>query len=156
MVAPAKDPDCAGPGNPPATSALVAIKDTRFLETGQPNFSRTIVMQIASQWVGKDLWHQVQLVQYCAKSGASLQVVAVNRCFQRGMFHGPKRLSFLRSYRFRGLKYPAAPIRTRAEEFPRVAHRAVWMGARHLESTGCPAIDAGKRDWRSRVHTEAV
>jgi len=49
-----------------------------LLTNEEMDFEKTKTVRLASERVGKDLWHQVYLVKFFKKSGGGLEAVAIH------------------------------------------------------------------------------
>ena len=75
---PAKHPDCVGADLWPAAMAYATLKNDGLLEPETVDFDKTDCVRIASQQVGRDLFHQVHLVTFTKKDGQVIQAITVN------------------------------------------------------------------------------
>jgi hypothetical protein len=57
---------------------LVLLKDAGVTDNDKIDFSKTATKRIASQRIGKDLFHQVYDVIYSEKSGRKIEAIAVH------------------------------------------------------------------------------
>jgi hypothetical protein len=71
-------PDCSGPDNWAASMAFVQLKNARILSNEDTDFSKTNVVRLASEQIGKDLYRQVHHVHFTEKTGHSLDVITMN------------------------------------------------------------------------------
>lgn len=69
-------PDCSGGWPTSMTQAL--LKNDGLLKNEDVDFSKTTTTRLASERLGKDLWHQVYLVTFFKRSGGSIQAVVVH------------------------------------------------------------------------------
>ena len=74
----AASPPCDGPENWAAGMAQATLKNAGLLNPAEIDFSRTRVMRIASEKIGKDLYRQVHRIIYTKTSGETIEVIAVN------------------------------------------------------------------------------
>jgi hypothetical protein len=72
----AKDPDCSGAW--PTTMTLVYLQDAGITSGAKIDSSRTKTGRIASERLGKDLYHQVYYVSFTEKSGKVIDAIAVH------------------------------------------------------------------------------
>ncbi len=72
------DPDCGGPGNWAASMVFVRLKNAGIVDNEDVDFTKTQVVRIASQRVGKDLYRQVHRVTYFKRTGEAIEAIAVN------------------------------------------------------------------------------
>lgn len=68
-------PDCSGGW--PTNMAFVLLKNAGLADNKSIDFSKTTTVRLASEKVGKDLWHQVYLVTFRKSAGGQIQAVAV-------------------------------------------------------------------------------
>ncbi len=69
-------PDCSGGW--PTNMSFVHMKNAGLVNNEDIDFSRTKTVRIASQKIGKDLWHQVYLVTFTKKPGGAIEAIAVH------------------------------------------------------------------------------
>ena len=69
-------PDCSGGW--PTNMTFVHMKNAGLVDNSSIDFSKTKTVRLASQKVGKDLWHQVYDVTYTKKSGEAIEAIAVH------------------------------------------------------------------------------
>ena len=74
----AKEPDCSKPDNWAGSMAFVNLKNAGLATNSEIDFTKTKVVKIASEKIGKNLYRQVHLVDFQKMSGQHLKVVAVN------------------------------------------------------------------------------
>jgi hypothetical protein len=74
----ATDPDCTGTERWPAKMSFVHLKNAGLLASERTDFAKTKVVRIASEKVGKDLYRQVHPIEFTDRSGATVDVIAVN------------------------------------------------------------------------------
>lgn len=55
-----------------------AQKNAGLIDNSSIDFSRTKTVRLASQKIGKDLWHQVYDVTYTKKSGEAIEAIAIH------------------------------------------------------------------------------
>ena len=79
-TAPAKDPDCSGGW--PTDMTFVHLKNAGITDNDQIDFSKTKTVRLASEKIGKDLFHQVYDVKYTEKSGRIIEAIAVHDASQ--------------------------------------------------------------------------
>ncbi|WP_216850244.1 hypothetical protein [Granulicella sp. L46] len=58
--------------------AQSVLKNAGLLTNEEMDFEKTKTVRLASERVGKDLWHQVYLVKFFKKSGGGLEAVAIH------------------------------------------------------------------------------
>jgi hypothetical protein len=73
-------PDCSGGW--PTNMAFVHLKNAGLADNYSVDFSKTKTERLASEKVGKDLWHQVYRVTFTEKSGDSIDTIAVHDASQ--------------------------------------------------------------------------
>lgn len=78
MRAFAKSPDCTSPDAWPAGMAFTQLKNAGVVDNDILDFTKTKVIRLASEKVGKDIYHQVHLVRFFKKSGERVEVITVN------------------------------------------------------------------------------
>lgn len=69
-------PDCSGSW--PTNMTFVHLKNAGLADNSSIDFSKTKTSRLASEKVGKDLWHQVYDVIFTKKSGETIEVIAVH------------------------------------------------------------------------------
>ena len=74
----AKHPDCSGVERWAGSMAYVHLKNDGMAGPDTIDFTKTTSVRIASQQIGKDLFHQVHLVTFTKKDGETIQVITVN------------------------------------------------------------------------------
>jgi hypothetical protein len=72
------DPQCDAADGYAASVAFVTLKNEGLLDNYHTDFSKTKVVRLASQRVGKDLYRQVHRIVFTKTSGETLEVIAVN------------------------------------------------------------------------------
>jgi hypothetical protein len=77
-AAQAASPQCDGPENWAAGMTQATLKNAGLINYSEIDFSKTKVMRIASEKIGKDLYRQVHRIIYTKTSGGTLEVIAVN------------------------------------------------------------------------------
>ncbi len=78
LPAQAGSPRCDGPGNWAASMSQATLKNAGVADYGTIDFSKTRVIRIASEKIGKDLYRQVHRIIHTKTSGSTLEVIAVN------------------------------------------------------------------------------
>jgi hypothetical protein len=78
MRAFAKSPDCTNPEAWPAGMAFTQLKNAGVVDNDILDFTKTKVIRLASEKVGKDIYRQVHLVRFFKKSGEQVEVITVN------------------------------------------------------------------------------
>lgn len=73
-----KDPDCTGVERWPAKMAFVHLKNAGIVDNGRIDFTKTSVVRLASEKVGKDLYRQVHRILFIGKSGTRTEVITVS------------------------------------------------------------------------------
>jgi len=58
--------------------AFVYLKNAGITDNAKVDFSKTITVRLASEKIGKDLYHQVYDVKYTEKSGNVIEVIAIH------------------------------------------------------------------------------
>ena len=74
----AREPNCARPDGWPAGMAFTHLKNTGMISNDSLDTSKTKVSKLASEKVGKDLYHQVHLVRFVKTSGEDVFAITVN------------------------------------------------------------------------------
>jgi hypothetical protein len=72
----AHGPDCSGSW--PTNMAFVHLKNAGITDNVKVDFSKTRTVRLASERVGKDLYHQVYDVKFTEKSGSVIEVIAIH------------------------------------------------------------------------------
>lgn len=73
-------PDCSGGW--PTNMAFVDLKNAGLADNYSVDFSKTKTVRLASEKVGKDLWHQVYHITFTKKSGDTVEAIAVHDASQ--------------------------------------------------------------------------
>jgi hypothetical protein len=73
-------PDCSGGWTTEVTLAL--LKNAGLVNVKELDFSKTTTVRLASERIGKDLWHQVYRVRYVRNSGEAIQAIAIHDASQ--------------------------------------------------------------------------
>jgi len=73
-------PDCSGGW--PTNMAFVHLKNAGLTDNYSVDFSKTKTVRLASEKVGKDLWHQVYHITFTKKSGDMIEAIAVHDASQ--------------------------------------------------------------------------
>lgn len=73
-------PDCSGGWTTDVTLAL--LKGAGLVNVRELDFSKTRTVRLASERIGKDLWHQVYRVIYVRNSGESIEAIAIHDASQ--------------------------------------------------------------------------
>ncbi|SRR5712692_1957767 len=71
-----KDPDCSGGW--PTDMTFVHLKNAGITTNASVDFSKTKTVRLASEKIGKDLYHQVYLVTFTERSGKTIQAIAIH------------------------------------------------------------------------------
>ena len=71
-------PDCASPEAWPASMAFTTLKNSQLLNNDNVDFSKTQVVRLASEKVGKDLYRQIHDVSFTLKSGDIVEAITRN------------------------------------------------------------------------------
>jgi len=61
---------------------FVHLKNAGLADNNSINFSRTKTQRLASERMGKNLWHQVYLVTFTKRSGEEIEAIAVHDASQ--------------------------------------------------------------------------
>ncbi len=69
-------PDCSGSW--PTIMTFVHLKNAGLTNNDKIDSSKTKTMRLASEKIGKDLYHQVYLVNFTEKSGGTIEAIAVH------------------------------------------------------------------------------
>lgn len=69
-------PDCSGRW--PTNMTFVHLKNAGLADNSNIDFSKTKTSRLASEKIGKDLWHQVYRVTFTKKSGETIEAIAVH------------------------------------------------------------------------------
>jgi hypothetical protein len=74
----AGSPECDDPNNWAPSMAFVHLKNAGLIYNDTTDFTKTKVVRLASEKIGKDLYRQVHLVIFTEKSGNKIEVITVN------------------------------------------------------------------------------
>ncbi len=69
-------PDCSGGW--PANMTFVHLKNAGLVDNDSIDFSKTKTARLASEQIGKDLWHQVYYIEFTKKSGDTIDAIAIH------------------------------------------------------------------------------
>jgi len=69
-------PDCSGSW--PTNMTFVHLKNAGLADNSSIDFSKTKTSRLASERVGRDLWHQVYYVTFTKKSSETIEAIAVH------------------------------------------------------------------------------
>jgi hypothetical protein len=69
-------PDCSGGW--PTNMTFALLKNAGITDNGKIDFSKTKTVRLASETIGRDLWHQVYDVTYTEDSGRTIEAIAVH------------------------------------------------------------------------------
>jgi len=69
-------PDCSGSW--PTNMTFVHLKNAGLADNSSIDFSKTKTSPLASERVGRDLWHQVYYVTFTKKSSETIEAIAVH------------------------------------------------------------------------------
>jgi len=73
-------PDCSGGW--PTNMAFVHLKNAGLADNDTVDFSKTKTVRLASEKIGKNLWHQVYHITFTKKSGDAIEAIAVHDASQ--------------------------------------------------------------------------
>ena len=73
-------PDCSAGW--PTNMTFVHLKNAGLADNYSVDFSKTKTVRLASEKVGKDLWHQVYHITFTKKSGDMIEAIAVHDASQ--------------------------------------------------------------------------
>jgi hypothetical protein len=73
-------PDCRGSW--PTNMAFVHLKNAGLIDNSSTDFAKTKTLRLASEKIGKDLWHQVYQITFTLKSGDTIDAIAVHDASQ--------------------------------------------------------------------------
>jgi|SRR5215469_6491568 len=74
----ADGPNCTGTESYPASMAFTFLKNAGVVDNSKVDFSKTKVIRLASEQIGKDLYRQVHYIVFFYKSGSNVSVITVN------------------------------------------------------------------------------
>jgi len=79
-IAQSKDEKTHGPNcvEWPTNMTFATMKNAGLADNDSIDFSKTKIVRLASEKVGKDLWHQVYRVTFTKKSGDVVDAIAVH------------------------------------------------------------------------------
>lgn len=77
-LARAAHPDCAGVDRWATTMAFVHIKNAGLTDNDKLDFSKTRTVRLASEQIGKNLYHQVHHVVFTEKTGNTIEAITSN------------------------------------------------------------------------------
>jgi hypothetical protein len=78
LPAAASVPRCDGPENWAAGMTQATLKNAGLLDNSEIDFTKTRVIRIASEKIGKDLYRQVHRIIFTRSAGGTIEVIAVN------------------------------------------------------------------------------
>jgi hypothetical protein len=73
-------PDCSG--GYPTNLAQGLLKNAGLLKNQDVDFSKTKTIRLASESLGKDLWHQVYLVTFFKQGGGAIEAIVLHNASQ--------------------------------------------------------------------------
>jgi len=73
-------PDCSGGW--PTNMAFTHLKNAGLVTNADVDFTQTKTVRLASEKVGKGLWHQVYEVTFTRKSGGTVDAIAIHDASQ--------------------------------------------------------------------------
>ncbi len=79
----ATHPDCSGAGRWATTMALVHLTNEAVTNNARIDSTKTTVVRLASEQIGKDLFRQVHDVKFTETSGDVIEVITVNDASHR-------------------------------------------------------------------------
>lgn len=68
-------PNCSGGW--PTNMTYGLLKNAGLMDNASTDFTKTKTVRLASERVGKDLWHQVYLVTFRKNTGGQIQAISV-------------------------------------------------------------------------------
>jgi len=80
FISPANGPNCSGGW--PTDMTFVHLKNAGITDNDKIDFTKTRTVRLASEKIGKDLYHQVYDVKYTEKSGRVIEAIAVHDASQ--------------------------------------------------------------------------
>lgn len=69
-------PDCSGKW--PTNMTFALMKNAGLINNNNIIFSKTKTVRLASQKIGRDLWHQVYLITFIMKTGKIIEAIAIH------------------------------------------------------------------------------
>jgi hypothetical protein len=78
LLALAKDPDCTHRDAWPSGMAFTHLKNAGLIDSDLLDVSKTTMVRLASEKIGKNLYRQVHRVRFFKKSGESITAITVN------------------------------------------------------------------------------
>lgn len=73
---PKHGPDCSGGW--PTNMAQATLKNAGLLKNDEIDFAKSKTVRLASEKVGKDLWHQVYLVTFHKLAGGDMKAIVTH------------------------------------------------------------------------------
>ena len=77
-IAYAAHPNCSGNGGWVVSMAFTHLKNAGLTVSGKIDLSRTEVVRLASEQIGKDLYRQVHRVVFLEHVGNKIEVITIN------------------------------------------------------------------------------
>jgi hypothetical protein len=74
----AKNPDCTGINRWPTSMALVHLSNAGITNDGRVDLKKTKISRLASERIGKDLYHQIHHITFTETSGKIVEVITSN------------------------------------------------------------------------------
>jgi len=71
-------PNCGGPDHWTALATFTRMKNEGLVDNQNFDLSKTTTVRLASQKIGRDLWHQVYQVTFTRKSGEIVEAIAIH------------------------------------------------------------------------------
>jgi hypothetical protein len=69
-------PDCSGGW--PTNMTFTHLKNAGLVDNDGIDFSKTTTVRLASEQIGRDLWHQIYQVEFTKKSGDTVSAIAIH------------------------------------------------------------------------------
>ncbi len=73
------DPDCTGADRWPTSMAFVHLKNAGITDNNRLDFTKTKTVLLASEEIGKNLFHQIHYIRFFEKSGNTIEVITSNQ-----------------------------------------------------------------------------
>jgi hypothetical protein len=74
----ANHPDCSGVDRWAPSMAFVHLRNAGLTDNNKVDFTKTKVLRLASEQIGKDLYRQIHEVTFTEKSGNVIEVITMN------------------------------------------------------------------------------
>jgi len=75
LLAFSKTPNCTGKEQWPASMSFVHLKNANLTDNNKLDFTKTKIIRLASEKIGKDIYRQIHYITFIEKSGNIIEVI---------------------------------------------------------------------------------